>query len=76
MIGQPPQPTSDGLRNYQVPITMSVNSRPSSFSHQGPCWAAAMRAATPNDSSRTSGQTVCAGNPRPEPKPKTIKVLC
>ena len=74
ITGQPAQPASDGLRSDHVPITMSVNSRPSTLSHQGPCCAAAMSEATPNDSSRTSGQTICSGSPRPEPK--TIKVLC
>ena len=74
ITGQPAQPASDGLRNDHVPITISVNNRPSTLSHQGPCCVAAISEATPKESSRTSGQTICSGNPRLEPK--TIKVLC
>ena len=46
ITGQPAHPASDGLRNDHVPITVSVNSRPSTLSHQGPCCAAAMSEAT------------------------------
>jgi hypothetical protein len=71
--GHPTQPANEGVRKDHVPIKVNVNSSPSTFSHQGPCCAADINEATPNESTTTRGHTICSGSPRPEPK--TIKVL-
>jgi hypothetical protein len=71
--GHPAQPASAPRRNDQVPITISANSKPNNLSHHGPCSAADTQHATPKESSKTSGQTSCSGNP--SPVAETIRLL-
>ena len=56
-----------GERSDQVAVMVRLSSSPSSFSHHGPCNAAAMKEATPKDSSTTIGQSTTLGSPTPEP---------